>query len=191
VDLDGNRFGDFFLFNRSTGQWFQVAGHDGPGFGYPAFGAWSTDWAFTFGDYNGDRLTDVLLLRASGQWFVATIRPGGFTYTSGFWSAGWQPHAGDFDGDRREDLFLINPLTGQWFVMLGDGLGGFTPSSSGFWSAGWDVRVTQLDSDGRADVLLYSASSGQWFRCLNRGPGVFEYASGFWSVGLDVIVSKN
>ena len=181
---------DFFLINRSTGQWFTVLNSGAAGFTYPQSGFWSTDVQIHPGDYSGDGLTDFLTYRpATGLWSVA--RSGaGFTYTSGFFSTGWSIHPVDLDADGRTDLFMHNQATGQWFQLRANASGGFVVAGSGFWVLGLTVTVSDFDGDGRGDLLLYNPASGTWFRAQNGDAGAFSYTGGVWSPNLTIVTRK-
>jgi len=189
MSFNNDAFGDMFLIDRATGRWFWVLGEPGGGFSYPVTEVWFPGWMFYPGDFNGDSRTDVLLHDpATGTYFVATTSESGFTYQQGGWSVGWTPWVADLDADGGEDLFLHDPKTGVWFQMISSGAGGFHNGGGETWSLGWQLHPTDLNGDGRTDLVLYDPATGVWYQARNLVLGSFNFSSGVWATGLDVIV---
>jgi hypothetical protein len=88
ADFDANGRSDVFLYNTSTGVWFQCL-TTSAGFAYYT-GQWPAGREPWLSDFNGDRRADVLLYHAAaGAWSRAqTTGIGTFQVTSGV----WEPH---------------------------------------------------------------------------------------------------
>jgi hypothetical protein len=71
--------------------------------------------------------------------------------------------------------------------MISDGAGGFTVGGNQTWTTGWELYPTDLNDDRRTDFLLYDPASGFWYQARNLVLGTFDYTSGFWAPGLQVI----
>ena len=91
-------------------------------------------------DFDGDRMIDIAVYRAStGAWLIIPSS-GGAPY-----SKGWggdpndKPVPGDYDGDGKTDMAIYRASTGAWLII---------PSSGGApYSKGWggdpaDIPVT-------------------------------------------------
>jgi hypothetical protein len=136
-DFDGDGRTDVALLRQTPG-WttLPVAFADGTGgwsitnAGIGDFAAWATEPGVSVlvGDFDGDRRSDVGLLRRSPGWGsmpVAFAAGGGnWTVTNGavgdfaVWATedGVQPILGDFDGDGRDDVALLRQTAG-WSTM--------------------------------------------------------------------------
>jgi hypothetical protein len=142
-DFDGDGRSDIALLNRDPNalpRWTTMpvafANSDGSvRIGYVPLGAFAdavADWnaEVVTGDFNGDRITDVALVRRVQGWGNAPMllsQPGG-THTNGQWNlgafAGWATLTygygqyarivvGDFNHDGRSDMAMVNPC-GYW-----------------------------------------------------------------------------
>jgi FG-GAP-like repeat len=151
------------------------------------------------GDFAGDGLTDVALIRWEAGW--KTI-PVAFANGDGSWRisnsdvgdfAGWAATpgvyvlTGDFDGDTRTDVALIRRAGGGWKTMPvafanGDGSWRITNSDVGDF-AGWAatpgvyVLTGDFDGDTRTDVALIRREAG-W----KTMPVAFANGDGSWRI---------
>ncbi len=97
---------------------------------------------------------------------------------------------GDFTGDGRTDLLLYNVTTGERFVSIADGAGGWSSHVPGSWSPNWQILVTSFNLDSQADILLYNTTSGSYFQGISTGTWAFTYHSGNWG-GAKVLVATS
>lgn len=182
ADLNGDRIGDAFFYNDTTGLW-SMAFATGTGRFNFVNAAWSPGFTIVPGYFNTDAIVDLFLYNPiTGEWFQAlSDRAGGFSYTGGMFSPGWQVFAGRLNGDGLDDLFVYNPQTGVAVFCFVNGAGGFASFRVIQWSPGWDVKLMALDGDAFTDVFVYNRTTGQFVRCLNDGAGSFTYTVGLWS----------
>jgi hypothetical protein len=183
IDLNGDRNGDVFTYNPSTGDWARQVTLGQGGFS-TTLGNWSPGWSVTPADFNNDAMTDFFLFDAtSGQWRKMLNDGTGFTtQAAGTWWPGWERHAMNIDGDDVTDFFLYDPATGAWFKCLSTSFG-FTYAQGG-WSPGWEVHVMTLDNDEFGDLFLFSRTTGRWFWALGEFGDEFTYpATDTWFPG--------
>jgi hypothetical protein len=121
----------------------------------------------TYGDFDGDGLSDILWRNATtGKtqiWFMngTTKTGGGATSVSA--PTGLQVQGeGDFDGDGKSDILWRNAVTGAtqiWFMNGTSKIGGGVTSASA--PTVWQVAgVGDFDGDGMADILWRNATTG-------------------------------
>ena len=75
MNLNGDDFGDLFLIDRTSGQWYWVLGEAGGGFTYPQAGYWRLTGLYP-GDFNADGHGDFFLYRPdaeSSTWRSTTV----------------------------------------------------------------------------------------------------------------------
>jgi hypothetical protein len=166
-DLIGN--GHRLMWNRGGGNFqgpVDLMSPLGSSGGYPA-------------DLNEDGRIDLVLSgcckdvyvrlnQGGGKFGLTTFRP--FPDTRpGFGSVGLAP-AGDLDGDGHTDLFgrALGVVVGgaMFFVMFGDGKGGFDGPYTRFPAEGG--TTADLDGDKRSDLVLQTGSGIEV--ALSRGP---------------------
>ncbi|HET7697858.1 MAG TPA: FG-GAP-like repeat-containing protein [Vicinamibacterales bacterium] len=187
-DFNGDRRGDLFFYNQSTGRAVEGISIGTETFAYTEF-AWSPGWQLTVLDLNGDRADDLFLYNpGSGRWFRGfSLLTGGFRFSeAGVWSPNWSIYPADFNGDGRGDLFLYNATgdanRGRWFRVLSGQDETFSyVEGDVVWSNNWTITPGDFDGDGRTDLFLYRAS-GDWYRVFFRAAGP-RYESGVWSAG--------
>ncbi len=117
-------------------------------------------------DFNGDRISDVVIYRA-GAWLWPVTGAGVWT---GQPSANCIPAPGDFDGDGRTDLALF--CGGAWHFYRADGT-----YLKGIWTGGVAGEVpvpADYNGDGKDEVVVFRR--GAWL--------AYDYATGAptWSV---------
>lgn len=124
---------------------------------------WSQyDKVMAVGDMTGDGIGDVLARTASGgrlHLYPGTRdgRLGGVRDLGSGWGGMNHLSGGvDFNGDGRNDLVAVIARTGELYVYLGNGRGGFSARRS--LGTGWGqmrdvISLGDWDGDGRADIM--------------------------------------
>ena len=155
--------------------------------------AWGWQWAgmganhrLVLGDYDGDGKTDRAIVDPdTGQWYVIGSSTPGAQGVPGIpW--GWQwagmgiNHRlalGDYDGDGKTDRAIVDPDTGQWYV-----IGSSTPGAQGVpgipWGWQWAgmginhrLALGDYDGDGKTDRAIVDPDTGQWYVIGSSTPG--------------------
>ena len=117
-----------------------------------------------------DGTLDVLLGDGKGHFSAAAGSP---------FSCGKSPNdiaIGDFNGDGDLDLVIANTETPYLTIMLGDGKGGFTPSSHSPFDTHSNphvhgIAVADFNGDGKLDVVTDSWGRDQILMFLGDGGG--------------------
>ena len=89
--------------------------------------------------------------------------------------------SGDFNGDGKPDLAITNQVANTVTILLGDGLGGFSPAPGSPFPAGSDPRfvlAADLNGDLRPDLAIANGFSGGVTILLGNGSGGFTAAPG-------------
>lgn len=166
------------LISRSSGLAFV----DGPSVALPDDGGWQE---VVRGDFNGDGRSDVAMLSAAGNWWVALTPASGPYAPPTSWASLRTdvtlafPTVGDFTGDGRDDIALFNPLSGVWRVLASTG-SGFDKLNFGNWdpATNWTKPlVGDFDGDGRSDLAARDIDRGAWHVALSNGSG---FATSVW-----------
>ncbi len=138
----------------------------------------------SYGDFDGDGLTDMVCLGGGGTnqvlvAFASATTPGTFTAAS----AGWQSVCttgsvilvGDFDGDGKTDL-VCNNTDNTHRVLLSNGDGTFrTKPATAMWcDSNADVSVGDFNGDGRSDLICNGADKTHAV-ALSNGDGSFVF----------------
>ena len=126
ADFDANGQGDLFLYNETSGRFFQVMFSGDTASYYD--GAWSAGWQLHTGDFNGDRRTDIFVYNpTTGRWFevISGTAPRNFSFYEGAWSAGWRIKMTDLNHDGRTDFHVYDPTTGRYFEVTTLGIATF------------------------------------------------------------------
>ena len=186
------------IARNANGTWIVGVGQprdDGTGrLVNDGFGSWdgSVDWRHvSFGDFNGDGLTDAAGWDpATGDWSIG-FSDGDQLVTSvvGRWGtgAGWrQVQVGDFNGDGLDDL-AGRTRGGAWYVALSDGQSISTSRWSG-WTANleWtNIQVADFNGDGKDDLAGFNENNS-WFlsRANSAGTRMITGYFGRWNPGL-------
>ena len=110
---------------------------------------------------------------------------GGFTPSTGSpFAVGPGPAsvaAGDLNGDGILDLAIANGVGNNVTVLLGDGLGGFTPSTGSPFSVGTapeSVALADFDGDGKLDIAVADFQDNTVTVLLGTGGARFVPAAG-------------
>ena len=145
------------------------------------------------GDFNGDGKTD-LVTANTGNSVTLLLGDGasGFTAASGSpFAAGANPQSvapGDFNGDGNLDLVTANFGDNTVTILLGNGLGGFTPAAGSPFAVGTNpqsVTVADFNDDGKLDIVTANNGGNNLTVLLGDGTGGFEPAPGSpFSAGL-------
>jgi autotransporter-associated beta strand protein len=107
---------------------------------------------------------------------------------SDFFNSSWNPavtwvdvQTGDFTGSGLQGIVGRVKGTGQWWMSVPDGSGGFTTSLWDTWSAGvtWvDVKVGDFNSDAKMDIVGRAKETGQWWIAQSTGS---SFTNSLWA----------
>ena len=142
------------------------------------------------GDYNGDGLTDLLLVCEEGYYIYYNS---GYTATKGLASVFCDANRlhgtelkdcvlvdqGDFNGDGLPDLISYDRDTHTSSLYINTGNGSFNKKqvdlqiSDDDKDDGLVIKVVDLDNDGKSDILLAGQTSSSWYVSKDTG---FELA---------------
>lgn len=138
------------------------------------------------GDFDGDRLTDIVARDTAGRLFLYRGY-GGYVKRTQIGS-GWQGFTsifspGDFDGDGASDI-MARAADGRLLLYRGNGRGGWAAAGTVV-GRGWAAftaltGIGDFDGDGRRDVLARH-SDGRLL--LYRGNGAGGWAAAGYAVG--------
>lgn len=142
------------------------------------------------GDVNGDKNLDLVTANLAGSSVSVLLGDG----RGGFVMAPKSPVAltiapfavamGDFNGDQKPDLICSGNNSSNGMVLLGDGAGGFSPTST--FSAGSSptgLAVADFNGDQRLDFAVANFGGGNVSVLLGNGAGSFSPAPVSPSVG--------
>ena len=102
--------------------------------------------------------------------------PGTFAGSGPYFEA-----VGDFDGDGKADLAIVDQNSNNVTVLLGNGAGGFAPSSNSPFGTGMQpsaIAVADFNGDGKSDLVVANFNAGTVTVLLGDGTGSFAEASG-------------
>jgi len=199
-DFNGDGIPDLAIANNQDNTVTVLLGNGSGGFtadpGSP-FAAGIDPFSLVVGDFNGDGIPDLAVTDQGGfftQGFVTILLgngSGGFTTAPGSpYTVGRDPDAiavGDFNGDGIQDLAVGNYVDSNVTVLLGNGLGGFTPAPGNPVSVlnPTSVVVGDFNGDGIQDLALGAYTWTYVTVLLGNGAGGFTAAPGSpYTVGL-------
>ncbi|MEO6392115.1 MAG: CHRD domain-containing protein [Pyrinomonadaceae bacterium] len=143
------------------------------------------------GDFDGDRIEDVTVVRNQGGQFVYyTLTSGGEIKTQ-YWGNVSQHYAlsGDFDGDGKTDPAAFtfgsigSPTVGNWWV-----LGSRSGVTVTKWGDALDDALVPADYDGDGSADLAVFRNGQDWYILRSSDGALAYAR--FGTGTDTPLTK-
>ena len=146
------------------------------------------------GDLNGDRTTDLVILRSGAPAKVFLNDLGGRFHEASLGGLGIRGDLGgvlqDFDGDGNLDLLVLGGQPAELKLFLGDGHGHFRPSDTFAASAKSAAalgplrgfRVADFNLDGSLDIAFFSDEEGHIL--LNDGKGRFTLQAHVWKASL-------
>jgi uncharacterized repeat protein (TIGR01451 family) len=146
------------------------------------------------GDFDGDGKLDLAVPNAESEGSVAILLgdgKGGFTAANGSpFPAGnpVQAVVADFNLDGKPDLAISSNLpSGGVIILLGDGMGGFTPSHPVSIAEAFGLAVGDFNGDGKPDLVVVNNSDpGTVTILLGDGTGGFQpSAASPFPVGTD------
>jgi hypothetical protein len=190
ADFDGNGFPDLVTASQASSSVTVLLGepyeNDGT-FTIPIqvpVGAASGVWAVAVGDFNGDGNPDIVtanytsgnvsLLLGDGSSFT-TFTPA----TNSPFAVGTRPRAiavADFNGDGILDLAVANSGSNNVTVLLGDGAGGFSPSTGSPFAVGTNpvsLAVADFNNDGFLDLAVANSGGNNVTVLSGNGMGAF------------------
>jgi hypothetical protein len=143
------------------------------------------------GDFNGDGVPDLAVANENNTVTILLGNgSGGFTPSPGSpFAVGSGPislAAGDFNGDGILDLAIANELGNNVTVLVGNGLGGFTPGPGSPFAVGtpfaaasnpYFVVVGDFNGDGIQDLATANGGGGSITIFLGIGSGEFTAAT--------------
>jgi hypothetical protein len=151
-DRDGNGRGDACDKNAP-----------GPLFPAQRSSAGNSPVGIAAGDFDGDRLLDVIVAnRENDQVRVLRGNGGGLFQDTGPLAVGDEPRriaTGDFDGDLRLDIAVATRTDGFVTIYRGLATGGFESFAQVSAQGANDVVAADLNGDGRLDVVASNSSS--------------------------------
>lgn len=185
-DFNGDGIQDLVVSNSVSSNLTVLLGNGAGGFTLAAGGPISTApysaASMAVGDFNGDGIQDL----AAADYSSGTISimlgngSGGFTVTTGpVLSTGailTSLAVGDFNRDGIQDLAVVNNASNSVTVLLGNGLGAFSPAGGGTYTAGsgaWSVVATDLNGDGIVDLAVSNRTDNTVTLLLGDGRGGF------------------
>jgi N-acetylmuramoyl-L-alanine amidase/FG-GAP-like repeat len=197
-DWDGDRRRDVIARVKNTGTLLLYPGNGRGGFGtHRVIGS---GWGgvvriITPGDWNGDRIADLIATFPSGAMLLYPGAGGGSFRPPTQIGQGWArlkiAAPGDWTGDGAADLLAIASDNTLW-LYPGTGFGGFraaSPIGSGWHNFPVIAGAGDADNDLRADLLAWTPAGNLWLypgdghggfgtaRLLSTGWGRFDQRS--------------
>jgi hypothetical protein len=189
ADLNNDGHADFAVIDPQTGMLSVYLGNGAGSFVQAkdspiALGKETSD--FTFGDFNGDGIPDIVYSNYEGNTVTILFGNGDGTFTQASGSpiaAGNNPGtitAADINGDGIVDLAVANYTDGTVTILLGTGDGHFTqPSTSPVTvgSAPINIEVADFNSDGIPDLAVVNFRDDTVTVLFGVGNGTFTQST--------------
>lgn len=158
------------------------------------------------GDYNGDGLSDLMVIHSNGYkifWnqgggFTASTLGAGISVQNPWISSAYRIYAGDFNGDGLPDYLTMEEASSNWYIHLGNGDGTFSfyiacslPDIVKGYNVSeendmyFTVYVYDMDADGKTDVFISKAKY--------NGNDNFDKVHTYWLIsdGTSLLVKKH
>ena len=193
-DWDGSGTSDLALANSNTGANSVTILKGNTTGGFTTSGApvqvGTVPVAIATGDLRGDPTLDLAVANQNSNDVTILENFGGLGVFVPFGSpipVGTTPVAlavGDFNGDAKLDIAVANfgaGPPGTVTILLGNGLGGFTPATGSPVAVGtgpFSIAVGDLNEDGRLDLAVANNASNNVTVLLSSGAGTFSQAAG-------------
>lgn len=154
TDFTGDQVNDVVLFDAVNAEWTVHSMADNSVQSFTFGAAYGVPVA---GDYDGDGVIDIAMVRADDDSWCWELRYSGGETASIDWGLTSDiPVKGDFDGDGRADIAVWRPDAGSWLV-LASGSGEVLQFQLGHET---DQPVPgDYDGDGRTDVAVFRAET--------------------------------
>ena len=191
ADFNGDGNPDIVTANNAGNTVSILLGNGAGGFAPSAgspFAVGVSPGSVAVGDFNGDGKPDIVTSNSGGNNVSVLLGDGagGFTPAAGSpFAAGKAPFAvgvADFNGDGKLDIVTANNVDQNLTILLGNGTGGFTPSSSSPFALGTvspqSLAVGDFNGDGVPDVAV-TAYNNKVVVLLGDGSGGFRGAQSF------------
>jgi Bacterial Ig-like domain (group 3)/FG-GAP-like repeat len=180
-DFNGDGIQDLATFNKATDDVSVLLGNGLGGFVAAAGGAAGFEpQALVVGDYDGDGIQDLAVAGLDYAVVLLGDRLGGFKASSA------SPFAvgptsitiatGDFNRDGSLDLAFANLGGNSVTVVLGNGIGGFSPASRSPFGVGaspYSVTVGDFNGDGIPDLATGNINGVTVTLFIGKGQGGF------------------
>ncbi|HMA34506.1 MAG TPA: FG-GAP-like repeat-containing protein [Chloroflexia bacterium] len=143
--------------------------------------------AITTGDFDVNGLPDLAVANFSDNTVTVLLGVGGGNFRpapNSPFAVGTGPAAvvaRDFNGDRLLDLAVVNTLSNNVTILLGNGLGGFTPAPGSpipVGSGPHAIAAGDVNGDGFQDLVVANVLSNDVTVLLGNGQGGFTPAPG-------------
>ncbi len=165
ADFNGDSKPDLVIANSGSGNVSVLLGSGGGAFG-PAtnFGAGIGPGSLTVGDFNGDSKIDVVVGNVDGRNVTLLLGNGAGAFSPApglplaFEGQVLSVNSSDFNSDAKRDLVVGTYGVGQsengFFVLSGNGAGGFSAPLKVFDAGGLATSTADLNGDSKADLVL-------------------------------------
>ena len=139
------------------------------------------------GDFNGDGKLDLAVVNRTSQNVTVLLGDGSgrFSQVTGSpFAVGTSPFGiavGDFDGNGTLDLAVSNSGSASVTLLLGSGMGSFTPASNSPFAVGnspYGLVAGDFDGDGKLDLAVANDADKSVTVLRGTGTGSFTVATG-------------
>ena len=171
-DFNGDGIEDLATANFGAGTVTVLLANGSGGFTAATdspFTVGSSPYSVVVGDFNGDGIPDLATANSGGNNVTVLLGnvSGGFTAATGSpFGVGTTPYSvvvGDFSGDGFPDLATANYGGNNVTVLLGNGMGAFTPAANGPFTVGaspFSVVTADFNGDGIPDLATANYGGG-------------------------------